>query len=209
MGGGIELTNVTFEENRASRRRAGSAERAVIEVSRGESLATSGLRVELRNVRVSDGTSQLHRAKETIGPIAIAPDIVDRVEAMSVDDLLRPASADGEDALDEMRANAADALAETVREVLGTISERSAFSVSIFVLVILAAVLGIVFRGAHVMTAFGISFVPLLFVLLMIVTGKQMAQNAATHLLGLLTIWSGIVVVAGLDVWTMSKVLRR
>ena len=76
-------------------------------------------------------------------------------------------------------------------------------------LVILAAVLGIVFRGSHVMTAFGISFVPLLFVLLMIVTGKQMSHNAGTHVLGLMMIWSGLLVVAGLDVWTLTRVLRR
>jgi lipopolysaccharide export LptBFGC system permease protein LptF len=93
--------------------------------------------------------------------------------------------------------------------VVGTINERLAFSVSVFVLVILAAALGIIFRGSHMMVAFGISFVPMLFVIVMIVTGKQMSHNAATHGLGLAVMWSGIVAVAGLDVWTLTHVLRR
>jgi hypothetical protein len=59
------------------------------------------------------------------------------------------------------------------------------------------------------MTSFGISFVPLLFVLLMIATGKQMARNDATYGLGLVTIWSGLAVVACLDYWTLTRVLRR
>ena len=59
------------------------------------------------------------------------------------------------------------------------------------------------------MTAFGLSFVPALMVIIMIVTGKQMSHNATTHVLGLLIMWVGIVLVAGLDVWTLTRVLRR
>ncbi len=57
--------------------------------------------------------------------------------------------------------------------------------------------------------AFGISFVPSLLVIVAIVMGKQMAQNAPTHWLGIAVIWSGIVAIAGLDVWVLGKVLRR
>jgi hypothetical protein len=69
--------------------------------------------------------------------------------------------------------------------------------------------LGIVLRGAHVLVAFGISFVPLVFVLVMLVAGRQMANNAPTHVLGLAFMWGGIVTVAGVDVWMLQRVLRR
>ena len=76
-------------------------------------------------------------------------------------------------------------------------------------LVALGAALGIVFRGSHAVVAFGISFVPSLVVMVLIVAGKQMAQNAATHGAGLLLLWSGILLVCGLDGWVMTRVLRR
>ena len=76
-------------------------------------------------------------------------------------------------------------------------------------LVILGAALGIIFRGTHAVTAFGVSFIPSLFVIITIVMGKQMAYNAATPGLGLLLMWSGIAVVAALDAWTLTRVLRR
>ena len=73
----------------------------------------------------------------------------------------------------------------------------------------MGAALGIIFRGSHVTMAFGISFVPMLFVIVMIVMGRQMAHNAATYGIGLALMWGGIAVVAGLDVWTLTRVLRR
>ncbi len=42
-----------------------------------------------------------------------------------------------------------------------------------------------------------------------IVMGKQMANNAGTHGAGLLMIWSGILLVAVLDVWVLARVVRR
>ena len=49
----------------------------------------------------------------------------------------------------------------------------------------------------------------LLFVIIAIVMGRQMSHNAGTHVLGLLVMWSGIVIVFGLDVWTLVRALRR
>ena len=69
--------------------------------------------------------------------------------------------------------------------------------------------MGIVFRGAHVLVAFGISFVPSLVVIMAIVTGRQLACNATTHVVGLLLIWAGIAALAVLDWWTLARVLRR
>lgn len=209
MHGGVELFDVSIVETQEGRTRLITAQRAILEVTRGESLAHSGLRIELRNARLSDGTATIERAKEVLGPVAINEEIVARVEALTVEDLLRSDGLKEDGVLIDVRKRAAGSMGATYRHVIGTISERLAFSLSIFVLVILAAVLGIVFRGSHVMTAFGISFVPLLFVLLMIVTGKQMSHNAGTHLLGLTMIWSGLLVVGGLDIWTLTRVLRR
>jgi hypothetical protein len=51
--------------------------------------------------------------------------------------------------------------------------------------------------------------VPLLLVIVTIVTGKQLAYNPGTVWLGLAVMWSGIVIVAVLDGWTLTRVLRR
>jgi hypothetical protein len=59
------------------------------------------------------------------------------------------------------------------------------------------------------MVAFGISFIPSLVVILSIVAGKQMAQNAGTYLGGLAMMWAGLGVVIVLDWLTLTRWLRR
>jgi len=107
------------------------------------------------------------------------------VKALTEHELLNSSALPGKP-LAERRKLAIEARTETVRRIVGAINERLAFSTSVFALVILAAALGIIFRGSHVMTAFGISFIPTLLVIVAIMMGRQMAQNAGTHISGLL-----------------------
>jgi hypothetical protein len=207
---GVELTGVTVDEERQGRRRTYTAKRATIDLSRGDTFEQSGLRIELFEVRMRDGTTSVDRVKETLDPMTLSPQWTHRVAQLSEEELLQ-AGAAGEsgDPLLERRNRAGDVLGAVVRKIIATIHERMAFSISVFGLVILGAALGIVFRGAHVLVAFGISFVPSLIVIITIVMGRQLACNAATHVVGLLLLWAGIAAVAALDWWTLARVLRR
>ena len=137
------------------------------------------------------------------------PDVVREAAGISNRELLEPAddSAGGDHPVAQARATR-EASPPPCR-IEATLHERFAFSFSVLVLVVLGATLGIVFRGAHAIVAFGISFVPSLLVIVTIVMGKQLSQNAATHVIGLIVVWLGIVVVGGLDWWTLMRVLRR
>ncbi len=207
---GIELTDVTVDEERQGRRRTYTAKRATIDLSRGDTFEQSGLRIELFEVRMHDGTRPVDRVKETLDPMTLSPQWTQRVAKLSEDELLRSeASEESGSPLSERRDRARDILGSVVRKIIATIHERTAYSISVFGLVILGAALGIVFRGSHVLVAFGISFIPSLIVIITIVTGRQLACNANTHVVGLLVIWAGIAALAALDWWTLARVLRR
>ena len=134
----------------------------------------------------------------------------ERVARLSENELLRAeASAAKDDPLTERRDRAREVLGDVGRKIVATIHERTAYSISVFGLVILGAVLGIVLRGSHMVVAFGISFVPSLVVIITIVAGRQMACNAHTYAVGLSLMWTGIAAVAALDWWTLARVLRR
>lgn len=100
-------------------------------------------------------------------------------------------------------------VAEISRDIEGVLHSRMAFSFSVFVLVILGAVLGVIFRGTQTLVAFGISFIPSLFVISMIIAGKQLIDNPATLGWGVVVIWLGIALVAAIDLFVMTRVLRR
>lgn len=150
------------------------------------------------------------RERETFQPVALPESLLAEVRSVSDRELLEPDStvAVGQ-GFAKRQARLVAKHGETFRQIVGVIHSRLAFSLCTFVLVILGAALGIVFRGGHVFTAFGISFVPSLFVIVTIIMGRQLAQNEGTTLLGLAVIWGGIVLVGGVDVWTLTRVVRR
>ena len=74
---------------------------------------------------------------------------------------------------------------------------------------ILGAALAIVLRGSQVLVAFGISFIPSLFVISTIIMGKQLIDNPETLTTGISVVWLGIVVTGIIDLVILTKVLRR
>ncbi|UCG15272.1 MAG: LptF/LptG family permease [Phycisphaerales bacterium] len=109
----------------------------------------------------------------------------------------------------QLQAKLVEEFAGAQRKILALIHSRLAFSASVLVLVILGAALGILFRGAHVLVAFGISFVPSLFVIATVIMGRQLANNPGTTVVGILAMWGGIVLVGALDTVVLAKFVRR
>ncbi len=95
------------------------------------------------------------------------------------------------------------------REVISIIHSRLAFSASVLVMLVLAAALGIIFRGGQVLTAFVISFIPGLLVVGANIAGRPMAEKDTTHLAGLIVTWSALVLVALADGVVLTRYLKR
>lgn len=208
--GGIELFDVQATEIGRRGEHRFRAARGLMEVKRGGHIDECRIEVELFDVEVGEGARKMMRARKKLNGVPLRKEQIDRIESLSHADLTRIAGEDEVGGPLRMADRTVDeAIAETGRRIAATISERFAFSVSVFVLVILGAALGIIFRGTDTVTAFGVSFVPSLLVIITIVMGKQMAYNATTPVLGLLVMWSGIALVAVLDAWTLTRVLRR
>jgi len=99
---------------------------------------------------------------------------------------------------------------ELSAEIRAELHTRLAFGVSCIVLVLTGAALGIIFRSGHLLTAFGVSFIPATFCLITIFTGKHIAeQNPGDITGGIVFLWSGIVTVAALNLVIYKLLLKR
>lgn len=208
------FTNVRLVERVGSRIRHAVAEAGTIDIHTQPGQDFGKAYVELTDgVTITDGadpSQTITRSRLEFPSVALPDHVVRQVTSISDQELLAPDSEiASRRAFAKRRAAVVEKRDELAREILGVIHARLAFSVSAFVLVVLAAALGIVFRGSHVLTAFGISFIPSLVVITSIIMGRQMTQNAATTMIGVVTIWAGIMLVGVLDVWTLTRVLRR
>jgi len=208
--GGLEFSGIKLKEIRDGHNRVYTAKRGLLELSRGDAMGSRGIELQLFDVHVVDGGREFDRAKDSVGPFRIEEGVKEETAQFTTADLTAEAKeANPKSLLGRQLIQVEQVKRDTIHRISSTINERVAFSFSVLVLVILGATLGIIMRGAHVLTAFGISFIPSLCVIVTIVMGRQMAQNDSSHGLGIALIWSGIVVVAVLDYWAMTRVLRR
>ena len=195
---GLDDYKPTFEEVSVVETTAGKVRRAT---------AGGGTIVD------GDDTRPIQANSYTMGPVTVSAEVVAKVAALSDRELLNPPEAGGlvtaGPIFRKKQSKVIEDRSKFYREILGVIHSRLAYSISTFALVILGAALGIILRGSHVLTAFGISFVPSVFVIMTIIMGRQVAQNAGTTGIGVCIIWAGIVLVSGVDVWTLTRVLKR
>jgi lipopolysaccharide export LptBFGC system permease protein LptF len=99
---------------------------------------------------------------------------------------------------------------ELLSEIRAEKHSRLAFGVSCVALVLLGVALGIVFRSGHLLTAFGVSFIPAALCLITIFTGKHIAeQNEVTMNTGITFLWSGIFAVMLVNVILYRNLLKR
>lgn len=115
--------------------------------------------------------------------------------------------------LPEPLRNAADNLSVMVRDlerkITAAVHSRLTMSSSTLVLVLLAAALGIVLRGGHALTAFGVAFVPTLIVVMVIIAGRQLAETSTTSIVGLATMWGIIALMVVVDAAVIFGAIRR
>ncbi|MEK6675166.1 MAG: LptF/LptG family permease [Planctomycetota bacterium] len=208
--GGLELQSGSIEEIKGATKRIVTAERIVIDVSTGKTPEECSVEVQPFSLGADAEKRPRGWRAGSYGPFPVSKEVLSEISRLSDQKLLSTGvdlSNDG--FVGERREAALRILGHTFRRLTGTLHERCAFSLAVVVLVVLGATLGLVFRGGNVLTAFGISFLPLVVVILTIVAGKQITQHAHTHVIGLSILWSGTALVGLLNVWTLVRTLRR
>ncbi len=206
-GDGLEITNARIDKTHLGVLTHYQTKRTTLEPSRSHSAAQPEIRIEGYGVQATEGGRPYERDRLSLGPVPVAVKPTEAMSRRGIDEMLKSEQVD--EVVKKRQKDARNWLEGTYRRIVATLHERTAYTFSVMVLVVLGAGLGIVFRGANAATAFGISFIPSLLVIVLIVTGKQMAQNAGTFWIGLTVMWSGITAVGLLDWFTLTKWLRR
>ena len=95
------------------------------------------------------------------------------------------------------------------RKIKGTIHFRLAYTVSALVTLLMGAALGVIFRGARALAAFGLAMIPFFSVIILMVLGRQLTQDAQTTAIGPLVTWGGLGLVLLADAVMLRVGVRR
>ena len=97
-----------------------------------------------------------------------------------------------------------------IGKILGEIHGRLAYGVSCFLLVVLGASLGTLFRGGQVLSAFALSVLPAAAVIVMVLMGKEMVSNPdVPRGVGLAAIWGGVLLLGVANLYIHLHLLRK
>jgi hypothetical protein len=102
-----------------------------------------------------------------------------------------------------------DRFAEYQAEVRGEIHFRASYSLCTIAIVLFGAVLGIIVRGGQVLTAFGISCVPMVFVVVASIVGRNLADRPQFSTLSLGVMWGVVIFMYVATALVATRVLKR
>lgn len=109
----------------------------------------------------------------------------------------------------KMQAKLLDRLDRYASEVRGEIHFRASYSLCAIAIVLIGALLGIIIRGGQVLTAFGISCVPMLFVIVASIVGRNLADRPSYGLASICVMWGATAVMYAATFIVGTKVLKR
>ncbi len=109
----------------------------------------------------------------------------------------------------KMQTKLADKIREYSAEVQGEIHFRASYSLGAIAIVVIGAVLGIIVRGGQVLTAFGISCVPMLVVIIASIVGRNLADRPDYATVSICVMWGATAFMYLATGVVATKVLKR
>lgn len=110
---------------------------------------------------------------------------------------------------ERMRRRLAEKMRSNVAEVRGEIHFRASYSLCAVAIVVLGALLGIIVRGGQVLTAFGISCVPMLIVIVASIVGRNLVDRPGYATASLSVMWGAAVFMYASAWFVAARILKR
>lgn len=191
------------------------AERAVVQVR--YNLLREDARIE---VRAADVEWTLHQAnvldeavplrERRIGPLNLPPDVRE-ASAVTLEELTeesqRKYPAPVRRAGQELRRYIEQRLE---LKVAAEMHGRLAYGIGCFLLVAIGAVLGLIYRGGQVLSAFGLSCIPAMVLIILTIMGRQLISNPdVPEVYGVAVIWGGVSLLTGVTSYLYGVTARR
>ena len=97
----------------------------------------------------------------------------------------------------------------TINEISSEIHSRLVFGLGCTTLILTGIALGIIFKGGHLLSAFGASSIPAAALIVAIMMGKQLTRNPATPpITGTIVMWVGLAALSTFAVIIFRKLLK-
>lgn len=187
-------------------------EKVIVHV--GDGLESPELSLDLSNARVEE--TGLLVVREIIGDLKLPGAVARDLQGQSILQVVMPESVSSvlEGAPSTMLAGMQKSLSREIRKTLVDIkaemNSRLVFGIGCIPMILIGIGLGIVKRGGHLLSAFGVSCIPAAVLIVAIISGKQITENVGAQAIsGMLVMWGGLVFLMLLTAFVYGRLMRH
>jgi lipopolysaccharide export LptBFGC system permease protein LptF len=182
----------------------------------GDELAPT-LTMELYNAawQRADGSEGL-AGRQVIRGLLLPPAVKDKFKTADVlktvhsDSTVSALQEGPSPALQAMQSKLYRKIRKTLAEIKAEIHTRLVFGVGCVTLIMIGIGLGIILKGGHLLTAFGVSSVPAGMLIVCIMMGKNITKNLGAHAgSGVVLMWGGLVFLSIFAMVIYRKLLKN
>lgn len=120
-----------------------------------------------------------------------------------------PPVAEPSETLRALKRQVSRKIERTELEIGAEVHSRLVFGLGCSLLIMAGIALGVVFKGGHLLTAFGASSIPAAALIIFIMTGKEMTKNPSMSMMtGIMVMWAGLVVLGASVFFIYRRLLR-
>ncbi|MBN2560609.1 MAG: LptF/LptG family permease [Phycisphaerae bacterium] len=212
------LREVKVVETGESGGRILTADSAIIEVKSGLDRTRPVILVELiGNVEIrrdpeGSGDRVVRKGRETLPPVEFMAQqrLQEQVLAFDETSLLDPGQKiPMHPKQGRLRQWLIDRVEHSISDVYGEVHFRASYSLSAIAVVLFGAVLGIIVRGGQVLTAFGISCIPMVIVVVASIVGRNLADRPEHTSLSIGVMWGATVFMFLATGFVAARFLKR
>ena len=111
--------------------------------------------------------------------------------------------------LDKLQKALRRKIGDTLTDIKAEINSRLVFGIGCIPMILIGIGLGVIQKGGHLLSAFGASCVPGAVLVVAIISGKHVAENARVQgPYGIYIMWGGLAFLILLTVWIYRRLLR-
>jgi hypothetical protein len=137
----------------------------------------------------------------------VTADILETVSAASINSLLRKGPSDE---LKTLQSRLQRKIRSTLADIRAELHSRLVFGIGCMALMMIGIGLGVIFKGGHLLSAFGASSVPAAVLIVCIMMGKNITKNPDTQVSsGIVLMWAALVLLSVAAVIMYRRLLRN
>lgn len=155
------------------------------------------------------GLAQRHVIKNLPWPVFIEAELAEESLLRTLNDMPSVLTTEPTPELLGLQKQLELKIIRTANNIIAEIHSRLVFGLGTITLILISIAMGIIFKGGHLLSAFGVSSVPFAVLIVFMMSGRQLTKHPMiSPAVGIMVMWTGLIILTITAVMIYRRLLR-